>query len=398
MMAALAIVCDEFFVPALECFVDAFGISMDVAGATFMAAGGSMPELFTSFLATFRDSEVGFVAIVGSAVFNVLFVIAVCAIASTEVLELTWWPLARDCSFYVLALLTVAFVFSGTSKNKIEWWEACILLSEYFMYCGFMKINGRVQMWVESKLGKGKVAPEESSVATRMSTRHSESNVSFTTPSTFRTGIVQLLTAKTYLYETAGIAAVTAVKGELEETFKRLDADQDGFISIKEVVDLLQHMGVKTDNSAIKTSIRRINRTGDDNISYECFKRWYLASEARIEAEVRRVFDSFDTNNNGYIDAEEVKQVMKSLGHKVSDDDIAEFMKQLCTDSENTDASKGATFEQFEDWYSNSLFYAGKQKQNECDVVGYARGRPLVRHILVHIHLSFVRAFIFDTS
>merc|ERR1719456_836817 len=115
MFCALAIVCDEFFVPALESFVDEFGISMDVAGATFMAAGGSMPELFTSLIATFQESEVGFFAIVGSAVFNVLFVIAVCAIFSEEPLALTWWPLARDCSFYMFALLSVCVVFQWCS-------------------------------------------------------------------------------------------------------------------------------------------------------------------------------------------------------------------------------------------------------------------------------------------
>merc|ERR1719440_293973 len=142
MFIALAIVCDEFFVPSLECFVNHTGIDMDVAGATFMAAGGSMPELFTSFISTFQQSEIGFAAIVGSAVFNVLFVIAVCAIASTEVLTLTWWPLARDCFFYVIALLTVAFVFSVSSKNEIEWWEAIILLLEYIGYCAFMNVNG----------------------------------------------------------------------------------------------------------------------------------------------------------------------------------------------------------------------------------------------------------------
>merc|ERR1712048_1445106 len=90
MFIALAIVVDEFFVPALEVFVDEAGISMDVAGATFMAAGGSMPELFTSFLGTFRESSVGFSTIVGSAVFNVLFVIGVCAMSSKEPLVLTW--------------------------------------------------------------------------------------------------------------------------------------------------------------------------------------------------------------------------------------------------------------------------------------------------------------------
>merc|ERR1719428_2511847 len=120
MFCALAIVCDEFFVPALESFVDEFGISMDVAGATFMAAGGSMPELFTSLIATFQKSEVGFFAIVGSAVFNVLFVIAVCAIFSDEVLVLTWWPLARDVFFYLVALITVVIVFSVHTPDFID--------------------------------------------------------------------------------------------------------------------------------------------------------------------------------------------------------------------------------------------------------------------------------------
>ena len=74
-----------------------WAIDPDIAGATFMAAGGSAPELFTSFIGTFQESSVGFGTIVGSAVFNVLFVIACCAFVAPG-LSLTWWPLARDCS------------------------------------------------------------------------------------------------------------------------------------------------------------------------------------------------------------------------------------------------------------------------------------------------------------
>ena len=71
MFLALAIVCDEFFVPALEVMSDRLQISMDIAGATLMAAGGSAPELFTSYISTFLRSDMGFGTIVGSAVFNV---------------------------------------------------------------------------------------------------------------------------------------------------------------------------------------------------------------------------------------------------------------------------------------------------------------------------------------
>ena len=67
---------------------------------TWMAAGGSAPELATSVLGVFfSKSDVGFGTIVGSAVFNVLFVIACCAFVAPN-LKLTWWPLARGASYY----------------------------------------------------------------------------------------------------------------------------------------------------------------------------------------------------------------------------------------------------------------------------------------------------------
>ncbi|CAH1392596.1 unnamed protein product [Nezara viridula] len=76
MFVALAIVCDEFFVPSLDVVIEKLGIAEDVAGATFMAAGGSAPELFTSVIGVFVSfDDVGIGTIVGSAVFNILFVI-----------------------------------------------------------------------------------------------------------------------------------------------------------------------------------------------------------------------------------------------------------------------------------------------------------------------------------
>uniref|UniRef100_A0A667XHS3 Solute carrier family 24 member 3 n=1 Tax=Myripristis murdjan TaxID=586833 RepID=A0A667XHS3_9TELE len=54
-------------------------LSEDVAGATFMAAGSSAPELFTSVIGVFiTKGDVGVGTIVGSAVFNILCIIGVC--------------------------------------------------------------------------------------------------------------------------------------------------------------------------------------------------------------------------------------------------------------------------------------------------------------------------------
>ncbi|KFV06228.1 Sodium/potassium/calcium exchanger 1 [Tauraco erythrolophus] len=149
---ALAIVCDEYFVPALGVITEKLQISEDVAGATFMAAGGSAPELFTSLIGVFiSHSNVGIGTIVGSAVFNILFVIGTCALFSREILHLTWWPLFRDISFYIVDLLMLILFFLD---SVIDWWESLVLLTAYATYVFAMKQNVYLEQWVKQELNK----------------------------------------------------------------------------------------------------------------------------------------------------------------------------------------------------------------------------------------------------
>ena len=153
MFLAIAIVCDEFFVPALEEMSSErrLNLSMDVAGATLMAAGGSAPELFTSLIGTFRESEVGIGTIVGSATFNVLFVIACCSLFSKEVLKLTWWPLFRDSTYYAIGLVVLAIFVGVVSVGEIELWEAIVLFVMYLGYVLVMAYNKKIYKRITGK-------------------------------------------------------------------------------------------------------------------------------------------------------------------------------------------------------------------------------------------------------
>lgn len=152
LFCGIAIICDNYFTPALEGITVAWGLSEDVAGATFMAAGSSAPELFTSLIAVFAPHEpcaadtdsVGVATIVGSAVFNVLVIVGLSAVlgcAPGETLNLDWRPLLRDTVFYVLAiLLLVVCLWDGEA-----WWqEALVMFGVYVCYIVFMRFNERV--------------------------------------------------------------------------------------------------------------------------------------------------------------------------------------------------------------------------------------------------------------
>lgn len=113
-------------------------MSPDVAGATFMAAGSSAPELATVIIGVFFAKDdigkgvkicskrliyarflAGVSGVIGSAVFNIMFVISVCALCTSTVCYLNWWPLVRDCFFYALAILIMLFTIYDDS---ITWY------------------------------------------------------------------------------------------------------------------------------------------------------------------------------------------------------------------------------------------------------------------------------------
>ncbi|XP_007055501.4 sodium/potassium/calcium exchanger 4 isoform X1 [Chelonia mydas] len=143
MFYALAIVCDDFFVPSLEKICEKLHLSEDVAGATFMAAGSSTPELFASVIGVFiTHGDVGVGTIVGSAVFNILCIIGVCGIFAGQVVRLTWWSVFRDSVYYTVSvILLIIFI----NDEQIVWWESLVLVVMYFFYILIMKYNVKMQ-------------------------------------------------------------------------------------------------------------------------------------------------------------------------------------------------------------------------------------------------------------
>ncbi|XP_026311201.1 sodium/potassium/calcium exchanger 4 isoform X4 [Piliocolobus tephrosceles] len=149
MFYALAIVCDDFFVPSLEKICERLHLSEDVAGATFMAAGSSTPELFASVIGVFiTHGDVGVGTIVGSAVFNILCIIGVCGLFAGQVVRLTWWAVCRDSVYYTISVIVlIVFIYD----EQIVWWEGLVLIILYVFYILIMKYNVKMQAFFTIK-------------------------------------------------------------------------------------------------------------------------------------------------------------------------------------------------------------------------------------------------------
>jgi K+-dependent Na+/Ca+ exchanger-like protein len=148
MFWGLAIVCDDYFVTSLEDISEALNLSSDVAGATFMAAGSSAPELFTSLMGVFAvKNDVGIGTIVGSAVFNLCCIIGGTALFTPFVLKIDWKPITRDTIFYGISIFAMIYVLKD---GLVTLTESVILIACYCVYVLFMIFNPQIMEWISN--------------------------------------------------------------------------------------------------------------------------------------------------------------------------------------------------------------------------------------------------------
>ena len=108
------------------------GISERIIGLTIVAVGTSLPELVTSVVAALKkNSDLAIGNIIGSNIFNLLFILSVSGLI---------YPIPYELSFnreiYILiggTLFLFVAMFTGKRK-KLDRWEAALLLIGYIAY------------------------------------------------------------------------------------------------------------------------------------------------------------------------------------------------------------------------------------------------------------------------
>lgn len=105
-----------------------FGISEFIIGATIVAVGTSMPELATTIISKYRGhDEVGLGTVLGSNIFNGLFIVAVAAIICP--IEMDRRDAAGACFFGLIALSLVwpsrdGYISRGRGIALVIWYGA----------------------------------------------------------------------------------------------------------------------------------------------------------------------------------------------------------------------------------------------------------------------------------
>ena len=112
-----------------------------VAGATILAAGSSMTELFTSLAGVFlAKNDISINILLGSGSYNMLIIVGISSFFVFQIKDhkLKKYPIFRDCFFYFINLLLIFLFLFKNNYDKLYWYDSLIGLIFYVI---FMIVN-----------------------------------------------------------------------------------------------------------------------------------------------------------------------------------------------------------------------------------------------------------------
>ncbi|XP_052139916.1 probable calcium-binding protein CML11 [Oryza glaberrima] len=127
--------------------------------------------------------------------------------------------------------------------------------------------------------------------------------------------------------------------GELREIFRSFDRNGDGSLTQLELGSLLRSLGLKPSTDELDSLIQRADTNSNGLIEFSEFVA-LVAPELLYdrapysEDQIRRLFNIFDRDGNGFITAAELAHSMAKLGHALTVKELTGMIKEADTDGD----------------------------------------------------------------
>lgn len=123
---------------------------------------------------------------------------------------------------------------------------------------------------------------------------------------------------------------------EFKEAFEIFDKDKDGYITTKELGDIMYNLGQTPNMTELQEMIKEVDIDGNGTIDFKEFLG-LMARKMRDtdnNEELIETFKVFDKDGNGLISPNELLSVINSLHENVTMDEVNEMVKEADIDGD----------------------------------------------------------------
>ena len=129
------------------------------------------------------------------------------------------------------------------------------------------------------------------------------------------------------------------LKKQYQDAFEMFDKDKDGTITAKELANVMETLtGEKPSLDEINSMIKEVDLNSDGKIEFEEFITLMMKNspDTQQEEEVINAFRVFDKEGNSLIQTDELKDIMMTIGDKMTEDEADEMIHEADIDGDGT--------------------------------------------------------------
>lgn len=123
---------------------------------------------------------------------------------------------------------------------------------------------------------------------------------------------------------------------KFQETFTMYDKKGEGTLTPKDLPNLMRACGLNPTNAEIQATIEDMDEELEGLINFETFSKMMLANikDEDPEEKIREAFKVFDMEGNGFMEAAELREVMTSLGERLTEEEANDLIKEADNDND----------------------------------------------------------------
>ncbi|GBM41425.1 troponin C-like [Argiope bruennichi] len=127
----------------------------------------------------------------------------------------------------------------------------------------------------------------------------------------------------------------------LRKAFDMFDREKKGSIQTNMVATILRTLGQTFEEKDLKELIAEIDVDGSGELEFDEFLTLtarYLVDEdsEAIQEELREAFRMYDKDGKGYINVADLREILRALDDKLTEDELDEMIAEIDTDGSGT--------------------------------------------------------------